>query len=201
MAKKVVKKRTIEKTPATRAPASPKPVKKITLEINTNRVEENIRQVVEKVQYWYQQGLIRKVRLKYKGKAILPDIPLSYFMAVQVATFFLTGVVRALAFNLGTRIFFEIEMINDADEGLKRARDLYLDGDLDDAMDMLQQVLKLDKNSAEAYLYLGIISKIKRDPEAATHYFLQAQKLDAGGKVGTEAAKNLKKLASSASEA
>ncbi len=153
------------------------------------------------MQYWYQQGLIRKVRLKYKGKAILPDIPLSYFMAVQVATFFLTGVVRALAFNLGTRIFFEIEMINDAEEGLKRAKDLYLDGDLDEAIEMLHQVLKLDKNSAEAYLYLGIVSKIKGDPEAAIRYFLQAQKLDTGGKVGGEASKNLKKLTHAAPEA
>jgi len=197
MAKKPApRKKTTEKIPATRTvqTTKPAPVKKITLEINTNRVEENIRQAVEKMQYWYQQGIIRKVRLKYKGKPILPDIPLSYFMLAQVATFFLTGVVRALALNLGTRVFFEVEMVNDAEESLKRAKDLYLDGDLDEAIEMLEQVIKLDKNSAEAYLYLGIISKIKKDHAAATRYFLQAQKIDASGKIGTEAAKNLKKL-------
>lgn len=200
MAGKQVRKKSTEKTPARRAQATkPAPVKKITLEINTNRVEENIRQAVEEVQYWYQQGLIRKVRLKYKGKPILPDIPLSYFMLVQVATFFLTGVVRALAVNLGTRIFFEVEMVNDAEESLKRAKDLYLDGDLDDAIRMLEQVIKLDRNCAEAYLYLGIIHKIKKDLSTATRYFEQAHNLDESGKIGTEAAKNLKKL-SAASE-
>jgi tetratricopeptide (TPR) repeat protein len=188
------KKRTPAKTPAVLPPT--KPVKKITLEINTKRIDESIHNAVEKVQYWYQQGLIRKVRLKYRGKAILPDIPLSYFMLVQVATFFLTGVVRALAISLGTRIFFEIELVNDAENRLKRAKDLYLDGDLDEAKRILDEVLQLDKNSAEAYLYLGIISKIQKDFESAAKYFQQARKLDPDGKAGVEAAKNLKKMMS-----
>jgi tetratricopeptide (TPR) repeat protein len=172
----------------------PKPVKKVTLEINTNRIEESIKQTVERVQYWYKQGIINKVRLKYKGKAILPDIPLSYFMLVQVATFFLTGVVRALAINIGTKVFFEVEMINDAEEMLKKARDLYLDGDLDEATRLLQEVIDLDDRYAEAFLYLGIISKIRGDQTAAARYFQQAKKLDPHGKPGTEAAKNLKKM-------
>jgi tetratricopeptide (TPR) repeat protein len=171
-----------------------KPVKKVKLEINTDRLEESIRQAVDKVQYWYSQGMINKVRLKYRGKAILPDIPLSYFMLVQVATFFLTGVVRALAINLGTRVFFEVEMINDAEELFKRAKQLYLDGELEEAEEMFEQVLKLDKNYAEAHLYLGIINKVRRDHERASRHFLQAQKLDPAGKTGVEAGKNLKKL-------
>jgi tetratricopeptide (TPR) repeat protein len=171
----------------------PKPLRKVTLEINTNRIEESIGQAIEKVQYWYQQGMIHKVRLKYRGKAVLPDIPLSYFMLVQMATFFLSGVVRALAINLGAKIFFEVEMVNDAEELFKRGRDLYLDGELDEAIEVLERVLKLDKNYAEAYLYLGIIHKIRKDP-AASRFFVDAQKLDPGGKVGAEAARNLKKM-------
>ena len=172
----------------------PKPVRKVTLEINTNRAEESIRQAVERVQYWYKQGIINKVRLKYKGKAILPDIPLSYFMLVQVATFFLTGVVRALAMNLGAKVFFEVEMVNDAEEMLKKARDLYLDGELDEALRLLEEVIQLDGRYSEAYLYMGIINKIKGDREAASKYFRHAQQLDPHGKAGTEASKNLKKM-------
>jgi tetratricopeptide (TPR) repeat protein len=172
----------------------PKPVRKVTLEINTNKIDESIRQAVERVQYWYKQGIINKVRLKYKGKAILPDIPLSYFMLVQVATFFLTGVVRALAINLGAKVFFEVEMINDAEELLKKARDLYLDGELDEAVRLLEEVIRLDDRYSEAFLYLGIINKIRGDRSAASKHFLQAQKLDPHGKAGREAAKNLKKM-------
>src|SRR5262245_16041451 len=172
----------------------PKPIKRVTLEINTNRIEESIRQTVERVQYWYKQGIINKVRTKYKSKSILPDIQLSYFMLVHVATFFLTGFVRALAINLSTKVFFEVEMINDAEEMLKKARDLYLDGELDEAMRLLQEVIDLDDRYAEAFLYLGIISKIRNDQEAAAKYFLQAKKLDPDGKPGVEAAKNLKKV-------
>jgi tetratricopeptide (TPR) repeat protein len=193
--KKKPSRKTREKSPA--LVSSTQPVKKVTLEINTKRIEESIHSAVEKVQYWYQQGVIRKVRLKYRGKAILPDIPLSYFMLVQVATFFLTGVVRALAISLGTRIFFEIELVNDAENRLKRAKDLYLDGELDEAKKILDEVIRLDKNCAEAYLYLGIISKIQKDLEAASKYFQIARKLDPDGKAGVEAAKNLKKMVAS----
>ena len=177
-----------------KVPVQPKPVRKVTLEINTNKIDESIRQAVERVQYWYKQGIINKVRLKYKGKAILPDIPLSYFMLVQVATFFLTGVVRALAINLGAKVFFEVEMINDAEELLKKARDLYLDGELDEAVRLLEEVIRLDDRYSEAFLYLGIINKIRGDRSAASKHFLQAQKLDPHGKAGREAAKNLKKM-------
>ena len=190
----MARKKTAQRVPVK---ALPPPAHKVKLEINTEKVEESIRQAVEKVQYWYRQGMIRKIRLKYKGKPILPDIPLSYFMLVQVATFFLTGVVRALAISLGTRVFFEVEMVNDAEELFKKARDLYLDGDLDEAVAMLQDVISLDKKHAEAYLYLGIIHKIQKDSAAAAKFFLQAQKLDPAGRAGIEAGKNLKKLAPS----
>lgn len=193
--KSTIQVRVKEKTPRPAPP--PPPIKKIKLEINTDKLEESIRQVVEKVQYWYSQGMIHKIRLKYRGKAILPDIPLSYFMLVQVATFFLTGVVRALAMGLGTRIFFEIEMINDAEDMFKRARDLYLDGDMDEAIEMLNGVLKLDKNYAEAHLYLGIIHRIRGHQSEAKRFFQQALKLNPTGKIGAEAAKNLQKMASS----
>jgi tetratricopeptide (TPR) repeat protein len=188
MPKRKTTRKAVEKT------TPPKPVKKVTLEINTRQLEDSIKQTVERVRYWYKQGIIHKVRLKYRGKAILPDIPLSYFMAVQVASFFLAGVVRALAINIGAKVFFEIEMVNDAEEMLKRAKDLYLDGELDEAVRLLNDVIELDGKYAEAYLYLGIIHKIKKDQEAASRYFLQAQKLDPSGKAGSEAAKNLKKM-------
>jgi tetratricopeptide (TPR) repeat protein len=177
-----------------KVPVQPKPMRKVTLEINTNKIDESIKQAVERVQYWYKQGIINKVRLKYKGKAILPDIPLSYFMLVQVATFFLTGVVRALAINLGAKVFFEVEMINDAEELLKKARDLYLDGELDEAVRLLEEVIRMDDRYSEAFLYLGIINKIRGDRSAASKHFLEAQKLDPHGKAGREAAKNLKKM-------
>jgi tetratricopeptide (TPR) repeat protein len=179
--------------------AEPRQIKRVKLEINTDRVEESIRQAVERLQYWYRQGMIHKVRLKYRGKAILPDIPLSYFMLVQVATFFLTGVVRALALNIGTRVFFEVEMINDAEEVFKRAKDVYLDGDLDEALTLLQEALTLDKDFAEAHLYLGIIHKIRKEYQEAARCFQQAQKLDRNGKIAREAARSLKKMVEAAS--
>jgi tetratricopeptide (TPR) repeat protein len=186
----MAKKKAAERLPVKAEP----PVRKVKLEINTDKIEDSIRQVVEKVEYWYRQGMIRKIRLKYKGEAILPDIPLSYFMLAQVATFFLAGVVRALAISVGTRVFFEVEMVNDAEELFKKARDLYLDGDLDEAIALLNDVISLDRKHAEAYLYLGIIHKIRKESAEATKYFLQAQKLDPAGRAGVEAGKNLKKL-------
>lgn len=192
MKKKAVARR--KEPPKLKPPA--KPIKKVTLEINTNRIEESISQAVDQIQYWYQQGLIRKIRLKYKGKAILPDIPLSYFLLAQAATFFLAGIVRAIAISIGTKVFFEVEMVNDADERFKRAKELYLEGELDDAVTLFQEVLELDSKHAEACLYLGIIHKIRKDPDSAAKYFQRAHKLDPSGRTGVEATKKLKKLAS-----
>ncbi len=180
--------------PSRRQPVKAEPIKKVRFEINTDRIEESVRQIVKRVSYWYRQGVIRKVRLKYKGKAILPDIPLSYFLLVQAATFFLAGIVRALAITVGARVFFEVEIVNDAEQQLKRAKELYLDGELDEAIETLEEVILLDEDCAEAYLYLGIIHKVKKDYDAASRYFLRAQKLEPAGKSGTEAVKNLKKL-------
>lgn len=190
MKKKALAKRTTTPKPK----EATKPVKKVTLEINTNRIEESISQAVEQIQYWYNQGLIRKIRLKYKGKAILPDIPLSYFLLAQAATFFLAGIVRAIAISIGTKVFFEVEMINDADERFKRAKELYLDGELEDATRLFLEVLELDPKHAEACLYLGIISKIRRNPDAAADFFKRALKLDPSGRTGVEATKKLKKM-------
>jgi tetratricopeptide (TPR) repeat protein len=170
------------------------PVKKLRFEIKADRIEDSVRQMVKRIQYWYRQGIIRKVRLKYRGKAILPDIPLSYFMLVQAASFFLAGIVRALAINVGARIFFEVEIVNDAEQQLKHAKELYLDGELDEAIETLEEVILLDEDCAEAYLYLGIIHKVKKDYETASRYFMRAQKLEPAGKSGVEAGKNLKKL-------
>jgi tetratricopeptide (TPR) repeat protein len=194
MAKKkkaVARKKTIVPAPVT---VPPKPLKKVTLEINTNKIEESIHQLVDQVQYWYKQGMIHKIRLKYKGKAILPDIPLSYFMVAQVASFFLAGVVRALAISLGTRVFFEVEMVNDAEQVFQRARDLYLDGDFDEAARLFEQVLQLDHKYSEAYLYIGIIHRVRNDHVTARRYFEKVRQLDPRGKAGAEAEKNLKKM-------
>jgi len=192
MAKK--KKAVARKKTVAPAPVLPKPIKKVTLEINTNRIEESIRQIVDQVQYWYKQGMIHKIRLKYKGKAILPDIPLSYFMVAQVASFFLAGVVRALAISLSTRVFFEVEMVNDAEQIFQRARDKYLDGDFDEAAKLFEEVLTLDAKYSEAYLYLGIIHRVRNEHDAAKRYFEKVRQLDPRGKVGAEAEKNLRKM-------
>ena len=138
------KKAAPKKKPTKSVQVAPKPVRKVMLEINTNRVEESISQAVDKIQYWYRQGMIRKIRLKYKGKPILPDIPISYFLLAQAATFFLTGIVRALAISFGTKIFFEVEMINDAEERLKRGRQLYLAGEIEEAKRLFEEALELD---------------------------------------------------------
>ena len=45
--------------------------------------------------------MIHKIRLKYKGRAILPDIPLSYFLLVQAA-------VLMLAFTLFGALYLVI---------------------------------------------------------------------------------------------
>jgi len=54
----------------------------------------------DNVEYWVARGRYNKVRVKRGGKAVLPDIPVGALFAVEAATFFWTGLLRAALVNV-----------------------------------------------------------------------------------------------------
>lgn len=164
------------------------------LEVVGENVSEAMVQMRDKVQYWVDRGRYNKVRVKRNGKAVLPDIPVGALMAFEAATFFWTGLLRAAVVNVVGRVFFEIELINEAEEHYKRGLEHFLAGDLEESEDCLSRALRIDERYPRAHLQLGVLRKLQGRKAEAQKHFEDAVEFDKGGDTGREAEVHLKKL-------
>jgi tetratricopeptide (TPR) repeat protein len=164
------------------------------LEVVGENVSEAMTQLRDKVQYWVDRGRYNKVRVKRNGKPVLPDIPVGALMAFEAATFFWTGLLRGAIVNVVGRVFFEVELINEAEEHYKRGLEHFLAGDLEDAEECLERALRIDERYPRAHLQLGVLRKLQGRKEDARAHFENAIAYDTGGDTGREAEVHLKKL-------
>lgn len=167
---------------------------KFSLEVVGENVTEAMGQLRERVQYWVDRGRYNKVRIKRGGKPILPDIPVGALMAIEAATFFWTGLLRGAVVNVVGRVFFEVELINEAEEHYKRGLEHFLAGDLEDAEVCLEKALRIDERYARAHLQLGVLRKVQGRKTEAFAHFEKAIEFDKGGDTGREAEIHLKKM-------
>ncbi len=164
------------------------------LEVASENVSEAMGQLKNQVEYWVDRGRYNKVRVKRNGKPVLPDIPVGALMAFEAATFFWTGLLRGAVVNVVGRVFFEIEMINEAEEHYKRGLEHFLAGDLEDADQCLAKALRIDERYPRAHLQLGVLRKLQGRRDEARKHFEAAVRFDKGGDTGREAEVHLSKL-------
>ena len=55
------------------------------IDIDPDKIDESVKALQERLKRMVDQGRYTKVRLKYKGKALMPDIPFGIFMATEAA--------------------------------------------------------------------------------------------------------------------
>ena len=84
------------------------------LEVDPERVDEAVRALSQRVRRLVDQGRYTKVRIKYKGRPLMPDIPMGVFVATEAVTFWYVGILKALVVNLGVRTFIDVEFVHDA---------------------------------------------------------------------------------------
>jgi tetratricopeptide (TPR) repeat protein len=140
------------------------------------------------------RGRYRKVRISRKGKPLLPDIPLAAVAAIEAASMVGGGVARVLALNVGAKLLFDVDLINEADKFLLRGKEALLDGDLDRAAEALEKAIRIDDLHPEAHLQLGVLERLRGDPDRARRYLERARQLDELGEVGKRAEAILKAL-------
>ncbi len=150
----------------------------------------------DNVEYWVARGRYNKVRVKRNGKAVLPDIPVGALFAVEAATFFWTGLLRAALVNVVGRAFFEVELISDAEEHYKKGLEHFLAGDLSDADVHLSRALEVDSRFVRAHLQMGVLRKMQGRTAEAVSHFEKVVALDPRSDAGKEAAIHLQKIAS-----
>ncbi|MEW5741032.1 MAG: tetratricopeptide repeat protein [Myxococcota bacterium] len=156
-------------------------------EIDPKKVEASLNKLRDQLVGWAKKGRYTKVRFKFRGKQLLPDIPLAAVLAVEGATFYWTGLLRALVFNLAGRTIIDVELVNDSEKQLARGKEALLSGDLDEALKAFLAAFDMDHDNPAVHLNLGVAWKLKGDAAQARGALERAKALDPQGPTGAEA--------------
>jgi tetratricopeptide (TPR) repeat protein len=192
-----------KKSPRIVEPELEKPPKKagaplaLPFEIDPKKIEGSLLKLKDQVVSLAKKGRYTKVRFKLRGKQLLPDIPLAAVVAVEGATFYWAGVLRALVFTLAGRTLLDVELVNDSEKKLARGKESLLSGDLDDALTHFHEARDMDEDNAAVHLNLGIAYKLKGDHALARTALEKAKALDGKGPLGNEADRLLRTLITS----
>jgi hypothetical protein len=179
-----------EAPPAPKALPAGEPVSSgptLPFEIDPKRVEESLRKLQQEVVHWANKGRYTKVRFKFRGKQLLPDLPLAAVVAAEGLSFYWGGILRVLIANVVGRSVLQVEFVNDADKRVQAGREALLSGDVDQALVLFREALSMDRDNPGAHLNVGVALKLKGNREGALAAFEKALEKDPQGSVGAEA--------------
>ena len=141
--------------------------KRLRVEIDPDQIEQSIRELGEKVRQVAADGRYTKVRIKFRGKTIIPDVPLSAFIAIEAVTFWYGGIIRALAVNLGVKTFIDIEFIHEGDQLVAAGQALFVDGETEAAEQKYREALSMRPQDPAANYHLGVLLRVLQRTEEA----------------------------------
>ena len=136
---------------------------------------------------WANAGRYTKVRFKFRGKPLLPDLPLAAVVAAEGLTFYWTGILRALLVNVAGRSVLDVELVNDSEHHVQKGKEELLSGEVDRAISEFRIAIAKQHDNPRAHLNLGIALKLKGDRGGARASLERAKGFDPGGPVGKEA--------------
>ena len=175
-------------------PARDEPPTTLPVDVQPGAVDEALRKVTDTLKQWANAGRYTKVRFKFRGKPLLPDLPLAAVVAAEGLTFYWTGILRALLVNVAGRSVLDVELVNDSEQHVQKGKEELLGGDVDRAIAEFRTALAKQHDNPRAHLNLGIALKLKGDRPAARTSLEKARGLDPQGPVGKEAERLLKGL-------
>lgn len=141
------------------------------IEIDPSRIDDAMRALSTRVRSLVDQGRYTKVRLKYKDKALMPDIPLTVFVATEAVTLWYAGLLRALLVNLGVRAIIEVEFIHDAEEKVSEGIELYMAGEIEGAEAKYREALRMKADDGAALYNLGVLLRVTARRDEAIECF------------------------------
>jgi hypothetical protein len=178
----------VEDRPGQKALPAGEPVgRTLPFEIDPKRIEEGLKKLQGELVHWANKGRYTKVRFKFRGKQLLPDLPLAAVAAAQGVTFYWGGILRALIANVVGGSVFQVELVNDADKRVHAGKEALLSGDVDQALVLFREALAMDRDNAAAHLNVGVALKLKGDRDGALAAFEKAREKDPEGPTGAEA--------------
>jgi tetratricopeptide (TPR) repeat protein len=156
-------------------------------EIDPKRLEEGLKKLQGEVVHWANKGRYTRVRFKFRGKQLLPDLPLAAVVAAEGLTFYWGGILRVLIANVVGGSVFQVELVNDAEKQVQAGKEALLSGDVDQALALFREAVAMNRDMASAHLNVGVALKLKGDREGALEAFEKALAKDPKGPVGAEA--------------
>ena len=135
-------------------------LERIRVELDPDRMDETLKVLTDKLRHYAEQGRYTRVRIKYKGKPIIPDIPLFALIAVEAATLWWAGPLRVLVVNLGVKTFVEVELVHAAGEKVQEGQALFQDGEVEQAEALYREALRIKPGDPSALYHLGVLLKV-----------------------------------------
>jgi tetratricopeptide (TPR) repeat protein len=144
------------------------------IDLDPDRIDESLKVLGEKLKRAWDQGRYTRVRFMFKGKAILPDIPLGALVATEVATFWWAGPVRALVANFGIKSFLDVEFLHAADDKVRDGQEHYLAGEIEAAEEDYREALRMRPGDVSALYNLGVLLRVSGRKAEALEVLEQA---------------------------
>ncbi len=166
---------------------------KLAFTLDPEKLDESIRELAAKLKQTVDSTRYSKVRLSYKGKPLMADIPLGLFLAGEAASLWWAGPLRVILVNLGIGSVIDVELVHEADEILRQAQELFLDGEVDEAEEAYRKALQIRPGDTSTCYHLGVLLRVTgRRDEAIIQFELAARNKEHPD--GEKASKTLEKL-------
>ncbi|WP_370458968.1 tetratricopeptide repeat protein [Aggregicoccus sp. 17bor-14] len=184
----------VDAEPLPALPAGEQEARTLPFELDPRKLEEGLKSLQGELVHWANKGRYTRVRFKFRGKQLLPDLPLAAVVAAEGLTFYWGGILRALLFNVAGKSVLSVELVNDADKRVQAGKEALLSGDVDVALARFREALAMDRDHAAAHLQLGVCYRLQGQKDLAIAALEKARQKDPEGAVGAEAERLLSGL-------
>lgn len=147
-------------------------------EVDPQAMEASLRELADRAKRLVEQGRYTRVRLRYKGKPLGPDLPLAAILAVEGIGLLVASPLYILIANLGVKAFIEVEFIHEAEDRIREGVELYNDGEVDAAEQRYREALALRPDDPLASYHLGVLLRVTGRREEAVRCLEVAAKAD-----------------------
>lgn len=143
-------------------------------QVDRDNVDDSMRELGAKIRGLVQQGRYTKIRIKFKGKQLGPDIPMGVFLAGEVAAAWWAGPLGALVVTLGARTVLDIELVHEASSRVREGVDYFMDGEVELAEERYREALRMKPGDTAALYNLGVVLRVTGRRDEAKECFERA---------------------------
>jgi tetratricopeptide (TPR) repeat protein len=165
-----------------------------TVDVEPGRIEEMLSRLRSELGALANKGRYTRVRFKFRGKQLLPDLPLAAVIAAEGLTFYWAGILRTLLVNVAGKSVLSVELVNDSARFVEEGKAELLAGEIDRAVEAFRTALRMERDNPRAHLHLGAALRLKGDLAGAREALERACALDPKGQVGREATEQLRRM-------